>query len=1279
LTHTFSSFRKRTIFFARGLCWQAFFALALLPCAALSPQNAQAARQIPASQLQDALPCKPFLEWMLDPGGHLGIQDISAPERQSTFAPLDMRFPPHQSGTLWLRFTLSQRTPESRPATLLLDMGDDLPGAPLLFTPKSSAPADAAEWRSIEPSRQSIFLLPETQGAPQTMYIRLEGLPSPWFTPMLRTPHNAATTPERMIQPAILVALGVVMLLCLLRWLTERGQWRIWISLYTGATLAYAVYGMPAAPEGAVLLRDLPGVLAPGIALMLLPHAGRHLMQTHDKAHGLDFQYRLLSLPGMALALLPLVPNLAWTSYYLAFWPLATALFIPTSLGAWLSGLPGSRRFLLACLVSMTGATIGILGMYAFVSSPLLPAAPLLGVALGALFIAATDIPKDYAFNDDEQPKGHDPKDHEREYERGALKIQDTPEWEEPGLRLLPPEEIAAPQPPEAPPEPPQSAAPTPQTPTPAPLFSARDAESTSSLEGRLRPHLDALLRESAGIAVCALPPVARQHADAMAHSGRAIASLLGSGPPGAALERSPAHTVFDLQQLLREAHDQMAEEAERKGLNISWFMPPHLPPYYAGNAGGISQVIRLLLESSVRATQQGFVQLTVRRVPDSVNPGHLLFSISDSGAGMPPHARNSLALARAWELAGAQGGSMSAESGVQGAIVSFTLQLKPLSDLQAETDVTVQAGRVIVIDELSSNRQLLAFFLEGLPCVIEEARSIDEAAQACRTERAALLLIDCDTPETENLDALRSFLAWEHERDLPATPVLALESAGGIWQSLGGLGHVHRLAKPVTRSGLREAVLGLLPRPAPSAPGTDVARPADGAPDAEPPLDLPPPVEYGPGLAPRDGQFVPLSLDQTLAFRSPPSAPVASASLQASGRPPASLPAFPPESDAVYGAHAPPAYASPHTAAAHYGEWVGEPVPAPRAQGHASLLRPFDRQAAQPNAMGEDAWEEADGRPASFPSPQQAGLLDWVDGARPAQAVPPPRHAPEHAALPAAYGAHARYEYHIDEWVGEPVPAPRAAPVPRAAAPPPRPYAAHAVPGPERDEFIPLRLTDPPRTFPQPPPAAPQAPAEPVPLFPEDNSLLGFVLGRPGKDAQKHAAAPQRPTRLAQAARDLVQFVRTRTDVPLAEAKRNMPESQRETPRAAQAPSFAEQPEPAELRKTEPAAPGRPADALADSAVEQMQPLIPGLLSSLDEAMDDVRRAFRTTDTSAVEEAAARIASRADNYGLRILARMARCVEMAAKAHDKDALANILPDLETAVERNRIALQPKK
>jgi len=195
------------------------------------------------------------------------------------------------------------------------------------------------------------------------------------------------------------------------------------------------------------------------------------------------------------------------------------------------------------------------------------------------------------------------------------------------------------------------------------------------------------------------------------------------------------------------------------------------------------------------------------------------------------------------------------------------------------------------------------------------------------------------------------------------------------------------------------------------------------------------------------------------------------------------------------------------------------------------------------------------------------------------------------------------------------------------------------------------------------------------VPLFPEDNSLLSFVLGTPDKDAKKSAATPPQPTRFARAARDLVNLVTNRTDAPAPTATRNMPGSRQET--AVQPPSFRDQPASAVPRKIQAAT--HPAGAPSSSVAEQMQPLIPGLLSSLDEALDDVRRAFNKADTLAVEKAAARIAVRADNYGLRVLARMARCVERAANAHDKEALANILPELETAVERNRIALQPKK
>jgi len=329
--------------------------------------------------------------------------------------------------------------------------------------------------------------------------------------------------------------------------------------------------------------------------------------------------------------------------------------------------------------------------------------------------------------------------------------------------------------------------------------------------------------------------------------------------------------------------------------------------------------------------------------------------------------------------------------------------------------------------------------------------------------------------------------------------------------------------------------------------------------------------------------------------------------------------------------------------------------MPVPRTPQHAALLRPFDLQAAQANTP-EAPMEEMAPQPSSFPDQQQTGLLDWIDGARAPQAMPLPSQSPAQSA-----GWNTTPQAVIRE--------------PESVA------ATQAVPKPVRDDFIPLRLTELPQTDQAPmKPAAPKTHAEAAPFFPEDNSLLGFVHGVQNQDAQQAVALPPpQPTSFVQAARGLVSFVRKRPSAPSTETGRNMPESRRETPPAAQALTFREQPAPAAPPKTQPAAEERPSNRPSGSAVEQMQPLIPGLLASLDEAMDDVRQGFNKADIIAVETAAARIAVRADNYGLRVLARMARCVENAAKARDKDALANILPDLETAVERNRIALLPKK
>ena len=118
----------------------------------------------------------------------------------------------------------------------------------------------------------------------------------------------------------------------------------------------------------------------------------------------------------------------------------------------------------------------------------------------------------------------------------------------------------------------------------------------------------------------------------------------------------------------------------------------------------------------------------------------------------------------------------------------------------------------------------------------------------------------------------------------------------------------------------------------------------------------------------------------------------------------------------------------------------------------------------------------------------------------------------------------------------------------------------------------------------------------------------------------------------------------------------------------------------PAEQRTVEPqSAAFAPQAPVQPTAPRETDQTIPQLVARLDAAMDDAQQGFKNRRCAVVGDAANRIASESDAFGFRVLARMARCVERAAKANDMNALRDLLPELAVAVERNRIGLTPRR
>ncbi|MDR2573643.1 MAG: hypothetical protein LBC94_04765 [Desulfovibrio sp.] len=728
----------------------------MLTCACVNPAQAQAKSQmIPSVLTTSHINLLPYLEYYLDESGEMDEKEISALHISQLFQSIDIKNLPRETGALWLRFTLAPLPEGIRSSPLFLDWGDSVPGLPTL--------------------KRKILPLPTAGKEPQVCLIRLDGMPGPWFAPVLRTAENIADNREMPSRSAGMLALAVVMLLCLLRCLAEKGQWRIWAAAYAGTALLQAFLGLPAVDHGRIEMNNLVAALAPGLALMLFSHVGRRLTGIHNRS--LSIQFFLLSLPGAALALFPLVPDCAWITRYFEIWPLGTLLCAPSALFAVMAGIPCAGRFLLGCLLPPLFTAAGLLLAGSDIPTNLLASAPLWGTAISAMLIATTAAPAAEAAKLNRKNSGS--RGDNVEHASGADIYNLEEPLGDPNLRLIP--------------------AHTDKERTIEEKELAHDRSdflSQTLVEEAIRLPLERLMREGAALEHCALPPAVRQYVENMLSAGREMANVV-SNPIETLQNPSPKpHTVFNLQHLMRNAHDCVAPTAKTTGIGLAWYMPPHLGHMYEGEAEELDGTLRMLLESAVRATRHGAVHFSVKRVPESADPGHLLFTIEDTGSGMPPHDRSSLALTRAWELAGSHNGFLGVECSPRGATIAFTLRMKCREDA-IEENKDKALPHVIIAAESAVDRQLLSHILKSLPCKSSEARSLHEALLLHKADPAPLFILhgrfaDATAP------LLQQFTDVATAALLPFCKILGITRDDSRWDAMAQEGFTHALLEPV-------------------------------------------------------------------------------------------------------------------------------------------------------------------------------------------------------------------------------------------------------------------------------------------------------------------------------------------------------------------------------------------------------------------------------------------------------------------------------------------------
>lgn len=92
----------------------------------------------------------------------------------------------------------------------------------------------------------------------------------------------------------------------------------------------------------------------------------------------------------------------------------------------------------------------------------------------------------------------------------------------------------------------------------------------------------------------------------------------------------------FDLHELIENTCEIMAVRAHKKRLELNCHIAGDVPALVAGDSVRLRQVLINLIGNAIKFTEHGEIAVKVAKDPNDTNAGVLLFSVSDTGIGIP-------------------------------------------------------------------------------------------------------------------------------------------------------------------------------------------------------------------------------------------------------------------------------------------------------------------------------------------------------------------------------------------------------------------------------------------------------------------------------------------------------------------------------------------------------------------------------------------------------------------------------------------------------------------
>ncbi|MBF0126403.1 MAG: PAS domain S-box protein [Magnetococcales bacterium] len=267
----------------------------------------------------------------------------------------------------------------------------------------------------------------------------------------------------------------------------------------------------------------------------------------------------------------------------------------------------------------------------------------------------------------------------------------------------------------------------------------------------------------------------------------------------------------FNLDEVMRDVHGLLVEQAQSKGLSCHFEMGEGVPAHLLGDPYRLNQILFNLVGNAIKFTAEGSVRVSVAVMEKREADVLLGFQVTDTGIGIAPEFQNrlfrpfsqedpsvsrrfggtGLGLAITRQLVVMMNGTLWVESmPEQGSTFRFTIRfgLQQPGDRReiavwqaiqrpATPDNIRFSGRILLVEDNPVNQEVAVATLERFGCQVTVAGDGRRAIQAVcdAAEPFDAIFMDCELPVLNGFETTRHLRRWEIQTGRARVPIIAL------------------------------------------------------------------------------------------------------------------------------------------------------------------------------------------------------------------------------------------------------------------------------------------------------------------------------------------------------------------------------------------------------------------------------------------------------------------------------------------------------------------------